>query len=137
MIRTSLCLTLALHLVPVQTQPDEHPIEQELGRCLDRNDTTVGMRDCIGAAYQRWDAELNAVYRELMANLPPAAKAQLRDAQRKWLAFRDAEFETIDHIYGSRQGTLWSLNMAGARLELLRQRVEDLIDHRDILFLDR
>jgi len=70
MVRYLLPLALALPLLPVHAQQEEHPIEQGLGRCIDRD------------------------------------------------------------------GTMWLLNMAGARLDLLRRRVQDLIDYRDSLFLD-
>lgn len=134
MIKRLLPLVLALHFIPAQAQQDEHPIDRKLGNCLDRNDTTMGMLDCMGTAYTHWDAELNTVYRELMANLPPPAQDALRDAQRRWLAFRDAEFATIDQIYGNRDGTMWRLNSSGARLDLLSRRVKDLIAYRDSLF---
>jgi len=132
-----LALVLALHLLPVHAQQEEHPIDSELGRCTERNDTTIGMLNCSGAAYERWDAELNAVYRELMANLPPAAADQLRNAQRRWLAFRDEEFKAINEIYANRQGTMWSLIVADTRLKLLRRRVEDLIGYRHDLSMNQ
>jgi uncharacterized protein YecT (DUF1311 family) len=34
---------------------------------------------------------LNEVYRQLAQTLPSAKQAQLKNAQRKWLAFREAE----------------------------------------------
>ena len=137
MTRSLLSLVLALHLLPVHAQQEAHPIEQEMSRCTERNSSTLGMLDCAMTAYERWDAELNAVYQELMANLPSAAADQLRDSQRHWLAFRDAEFEAIGEIYGNQQGSMWPLIMAGARLDLLQQRVETLIEYRDMLFPDQ
>jgi uncharacterized protein YecT (DUF1311 family) len=40
--------------------------------------------------YQRADADLNTVYERCLSTLPPDAKAALREAQRLWLAYRDA-----------------------------------------------
>ena len=66
--------------------------------------TTVGMVSCMGQELDQWDAMLNASYAALLettarndgelAKLGSAAKASepiLRDAQRKWVAWRDAE----------------------------------------------
>jgi len=40
--------------------------------------------------FQRVDADLNAVYGRCLALLSPAGKAALRDAQRAWIEYRDA-----------------------------------------------
>lgn len=60
--------------------------------CLDRaSGVTSEMRDCSAAEYERQDQALNATYRDLMARLPAELKTELRDAQRAWIGFRDAE----------------------------------------------
>lgn len=76
------------------------------GRCMETPDgsTTVGMVSCMGQELDQWDAMLNASYAALiaqseksdreLAELGSAADPSepvLRDAQRKWLAWRDAE----------------------------------------------
>jgi uncharacterized protein YecT (DUF1311 family) len=40
--------------------------------------------------FQRVDADLNAVYERCLGVLSPEAKAALREAQRAWVAYRDA-----------------------------------------------
>jgi uncharacterized protein YecT (DUF1311 family) len=40
--------------------------------------------------FQRVDADLNAVYERCLALLSPPGKAALRDAQRAWIEYRDA-----------------------------------------------
>ena len=40
--------------------------------------------------FQRVDADLNAVYQRCLALLSPAGQAALRDAQRTWIGYRDA-----------------------------------------------
>ena len=44
----------------------------------------------IKGHYQRVDADLNAVYERCLATLSPDGKAALREAQRAWVAYRDA-----------------------------------------------
>jgi len=44
----------------------------------------------IKGHFQRVDADLNAVYERCLATLSPEGKAALRDAQRAWVTYRDA-----------------------------------------------
>ena len=44
------------------------------------------------------DAELNRVYQKALAAMPDAdSKAKLRESQRAWVAFRDAEMELLQN----------------------------------------
>ena len=51
---------------------------------------TVDMLNCISAETELQDARLNKAYKEVMAQLSPVRKKQLKDAQRAWLKYRDA-----------------------------------------------
>jgi uncharacterized protein YecT (DUF1311 family) len=44
----------------------------------------------IKGHYQRVDADLNAVYARCLSTLSPEAQAPLREAQRAWVTYRDA-----------------------------------------------
>ena len=44
----------------------------------------------IKGHFQRVDADLNAVYERCLATLSPEGKEALREAQRAWVAYRDA-----------------------------------------------
>ena len=58
--------------------------------CMDKAaGATPEMRDCVGAEQKRWDGALNAVYRPLLASLPPDRQARLRAQQRAWLRLKD------------------------------------------------
>jgi uncharacterized protein YecT (DUF1311 family) len=54
---------------------------------------TFPMQDCISEELERQDRRLNGAYEALMGSVPEKRRAQLRDAQRKWIAFRDANCE--------------------------------------------
>ena len=69
-------------------QPSKHPIENSLETCLDRNQSTAGMVECIDKAYAGWDRELNRCYTELMKKLCQDAGKKLKDAQIQWLKSR-------------------------------------------------
>lgn len=121
------------HLLPVLlllASPEfgDHPIEAELTRCLNsaEGSTTHGSRRCIRSATAAWDRELNRVYRELMAELDERQQAKLRDAQRKWVAFRDSEIDAVGTIYGSLDGSMFLVMQSEAVSALTRDRVRQL-----------
>lgn len=69
--------------------------------------TQTELNQCTAQAYQAADDELNAVYQTLVSSLlgNPASLEKLREAQRAWIGFRDAEcaFESSAVEGGSAQ----------------------------------
>jgi len=58
--------------------------------CMDQSGgVTSAMEDCISEEFELQDRRLNRSYKALMASIPER-RPELRDAQRKWIAFRDA-----------------------------------------------
>ena len=80
----SLCLLLGA-AAPAAAQPvacDPGGNQLELNACADRE-------------FKQADAELNAVYRQILAKLAgePVALAKMKAAQRVWVQLRDADLE--------------------------------------------
>jgi uncharacterized protein YecT (DUF1311 family) len=72
------------------------------------------------------DALLNTLYKQLMAQLSEEHKLLLRDSQRKWLAFFEAESELSMALDPSAGGTLALINADAFTYETLKTRVKDL-----------
>ena len=75
-------------------------------RCMDAAaGVTFEMHDCLTAEIGRWDASLNATYRQRMASLSPSAQVQLREDERAWIKRRDAKCDRAgdDNAGGSLQ----------------------------------
>ena len=82
----------SLFLMNVYAQ-DEKTIglSREYQTCMDKSEgVTSKMMDCIGTETTRQDARLNKVYKAVMVQLDNANKARLREAQKAWITFRDA-----------------------------------------------
>lgn len=83
-------------------------------------DTCLGAQgerlSCYQAALVRWDTELNRSYRQLRARWPAGADT-VRDAQRAWIPFRDAELLAIEqfHTGEAAQAARVALTQARAR----------------------
>lgn len=113
---------LFLMTIAQVSQADVHTIDRDLADCIDRDSSTAGMVDCTNTSYEQWDNELNQQYAALMAVISAGDQQVLREAQRQWLAFRDAEFKAIDAFYSSKDGTMYLPMRAGDRLELVKAR---------------
>ena len=122
-------LIVGFGLISPLTYADEkHSIDLKTEACLEKNDSTAGMKQCTHQAEQWWDAELNRVYKALLSKLNHQAKKQLKTAQQQWLKYRNAEFEAIGAIYdavykAAGGGTMWSLMLIDSRVEIVKQRV--------------
>ncbi|WP_404357029.1 lysozyme inhibitor LprI family protein [Methylotuvimicrobium sp. KM1] len=76
-------------------------LNPEFSSCMDQSGgVTVNMIDCIGQEHERQDDRLNGVYKTLMDTLPEERKSALRDAQRAWLKYREANC----HFYNDPDG---------------------------------
>ena len=57
--------------------------------------TQRDMDHCNGLESARLDQRLNRAYRQLMSELPPDSRKQLRDKQRAWAKDRDSECRRV------------------------------------------
>ena len=86
--------------------------------------STAEMRTCADARYQEADAELNTVYRQLMAGLSQRGREQLKSAQQAWLGFRDKNATFAAAVV--EDGTMAPLVERAELTALTRQRIEQL-----------
>ena len=93
--------------------------------CLDTAGPSASMLDCTATEFRRQDAALNTAYGRLMGLMRTVERKRAwRDAQRSWIAFRDAECraEASEAIGGS----LWGVLFGGCKAELTAQRARRL-----------
>ncbi|MCP4401916.1 MAG: DUF1311 domain-containing protein [bacterium] len=128
--RVFLCAILAALLLAVfpseAMAQSPHPVDRWIEGCIAQDSSTMGMLSCLDEGYSRWDSELNFMYQGLRGLLNQQQKEALKKAQRAWIAYRDAEFETINLIYGSLQGSMWRLAAMSAKVEMVKARTLDL-----------
>ena len=86
--------------------------------------TQAELTACAAREARRADAELNAVYRAVMAREGGASAARIRAGQRAWIAYRDAWCEAASGVYegGSMRPMAHSFCVAG----LTRDQTEQL-----------
>lgn len=111
---------------------------EDMPDCIDPQ-SQMEMTYCAGVDYEKADAELNAIWPDIVAaaksndeyvgdmardrGVPTMVEA-LRSAQRAWITFRDAqcEFEAYEAFGGTAQPMIGSMCLA----RLTRERIEVL-----------
>lgn len=92
--------------------------------CMDASGgVTADMLGCIYGEHETQDARLNQNYKIAMQVLETAQQKQLRDAQRLWIKFRDANCNLLGSLSG---GTLDQINAASCLLDMTKERAEVL-----------
>jgi uncharacterized protein YecT (DUF1311 family) len=87
-------------------------------------ETTTGMVECMDREIKVWDDLLNADYQRLLKAVPAAAAASVREAQRAWIALRDADCKVPYDIYEG--GTMARIDSASCLLAHTGERVLQL-----------
>jgi uncharacterized protein YecT (DUF1311 family) len=121
---TLLSATLA-HSASQKTETDA--IDAAYSACLDKSEgVTSNMIDCTAAAISKMDNRMNQLYKTLMDKLPKPKKDLLKNAQRKWLAWRSAEQDLSYALDPNEGGTLQAVSASGFVYEMLKKRVKEL-----------
>lgn len=128
--RAILAPFLILLLLAGQTLADQphdgKAVDKRYQACLDKADTTTAQYACIDAASKGWDKLLNVNYKAAMARLDEADKKLLLAAQRKWLAYREADLAFRGGSWTQGQGTLLGVILADTGLQILKARAQAL-----------
>lgn len=91
---------------------------------LPGNDSTTSMVQCVDAETNVWDGLLNADYQRLLGTLGDKAAESVRQAERAWIAARDADCKVPYDIYEG--GSMSRLNSANCVLDHTAERVLQL-----------
>jgi uncharacterized protein YecT (DUF1311 family) len=102
----------------------EQPAKNEEDSCCC---TTYDTNMCLSKVEEKVDKELNTVYeRALKRWHDDPENAELRDAERTWIAYRDATCKAESGLY--RGGTIMPSVGSRCILRVTRQRIADLKD---------
>ena len=119
-----LLASLVVAGVPCIVSANETGLSKQYTACMDKaGGTTFGMIECINMETQRQDAQLNKAHKALMAGLPAPRRAQLLEAQRAWIKYRNANCAFYDDPDG---GTLARVNANSCMLKATADRAREL-----------
>jgi uncharacterized protein YecT (DUF1311 family) len=89
--------------------------------CADRKSTT-DIVECLATQAAVWDRRLSVAYQKLLDSLPARRRDRLRNAQRLWIQFRDANCA----YFASRSGTIARVEASQCLLRLTTARAIEL-----------
>ncbi len=118
-------LAIAVTTLGAGAQAADDGYSTTYSACMDQSGgVTMNMLDCMGSETEQQDARLNQNYKAAMQALTPSQQTQLRDAQRLWIKFRDADCALLGSLTG---GTIDSVNSASCFLDMTKKRADDLM----------
>ncbi len=94
---------------------------EDYSPCGDRSNT-ADIVDCIEAKTKVWDERLNKAYKDLPQRLDAGQLGPLKEAQRLWLKFRDANCG----FYDSQEGTIRQIQAAECMRSMTKDRALEL-----------
>lgn len=119
-----LVAALTLACVPYAANAVEAGSSKQFSTCMDKSGgVTSNMIDCIVAETKLQDARLNKAYKALGAELSTARKAQLLEAQRAWIKFRDSNCNFYDDPDG---GTMARVSANECVMRTTTERAREL-----------
>ena len=78
------------------------------------------------ASVDRANGELDKLYKQLMSKLDAEQQKSLREAQRAWIKWRDAEAEIIARVGGAVGGSALRVDYLNAQAKLIQERADVL-----------
>ena len=93
-------------------------------------DTGVNMTDTMSAIGQKWDEELNKIYKLLMSKLSTQQKTKLRNEEKAWIAKRDKDAKKAASQY---EGQIKYMTERNHQAEANKKRAIELAKRYDNL----
>jgi uncharacterized protein YecT (DUF1311 family) len=117
-ILVALALVVAGSPPRAETAPAEAVPEE---KCNDANSTTEIVQ-CLATQAAIWDRRLNTAYQKLLETLPPRRRDRLRNAQRLWVQFRDANCA----YFATGEGSIARIEAGQCMVRLTAARAQEL-----------
>ena len=113
-------LVIAVACMALWAQPLQAEANAE-ENCDDRK-STADIVECLATQTAVWERRLNTAYQKLINDLPARRRDRLRNAQRLWLQFRDANCA----YFATRAGTIARVDTGQCALRLTAARAIEL-----------
>ena len=102
--------------VTAQQGPKKNP--------CDNAQTQMEMSDCAAKEFREADQKLNKLYGELASKLEPERLAKLKEAERAWIKFRDADCDFQSYL--NKGGTIYPMVYNGCLTDNINNRIKQL-----------
>ena len=111
----------------------EDRIDAEYHKCLLKDTSYATLCNCSFEAFGKWDKEMDKTYKKLLNTLKKDKdKTALKQSQKAWLAYKDAEFNNYNNMF-NQPGNKWSILRQDGRVEIVRARTLQLRNYLEAL----
>ncbi len=107
----------------IADEPYDERFSATFNQCHQQALDTASQLACYEAEYAAQDKRLNTAYKTLMRLIPKSDQELLRNAQRQWIKYRDADFKLYSE-YSS--GTEMGVFAIARRTAQVAQRAKEL-----------
>lgn len=112
----------------------EHPIDIELGKCIEKDSTNSGMINCGYIAIDGWNNEINKNLDNLKSILTPEQFAIVKDSQDKWEEYKNKELVTLKKLVFEHDGRYHQVAYVAEHIGLLKERATLLRYYEDLYY---
>ena len=117
------CIGISFHYAQL-------PLDSDLEKCLAKDESTAGQRNCLIEFQKKWDQELNKNYQLLIKKLPKNAQLTLKESQIQWIKYRDKDFEWIQQLYFEvKEGSMFYVIADNKKLDIIKTRALELEEY--------
>ena len=127
MIRKAILFSAALMACSLGLAQQAAPLKSLSADECNRKDSTIEIQACETQRYQYADKQLNAIYSAAIKNLDEDKRTKLRDSQREWIKFRDANFALVLSLNNG-DGTYGGIVFGNFKANFVASRVRELVN---------
>jgi uncharacterized protein YecT (DUF1311 family) len=108
-----------------QVEQVKHPLDNVYKDCCNRNHGDYGASKCANEINQEWDKEILKYYNALMNILDSNVQKNLREAEKQWMEYRNAEYK-FSRDLSNMEGTMYIRIRAQKNMRIVRARALEL-----------
>ncbi|MES2819271.1 MAG: lysozyme inhibitor LprI family protein [Pseudomonadota bacterium] len=123
MTRSTLAIFTLLAAVTLPALAEDDGYTAAYAPCMDAAVSTQDIVECTDEETLKQDGRLNRGYKAALQGFSDEQQPRLRDAQRLWVKYRDANCELYANLTG---GTIDLINSASCVLDMTKTRAAEL-----------
>lgn len=114
---------LAASALPTLVLAEDEGYTGAYAPCMEAALSTLDMVECTDAESAQQDERLNRGYKAVRQGMAASQQTRLRDAQRLWIQYRDANCQLYANLTG---GSIDLINSASCVLDMTKTRAGEL-----------
>ncbi len=116
----------------IADEPYDERFSGTFNECYQQALDTASRLACYEEEYATQDKRLNVAYKKLIQGIPKADQALLKNAQRQWIKYRDADFKLYSEYSSGTGMGVFAVARKTAQVAQRAKELEILLDRSGI-----